>query len=333
MTTDDFMPETEEVKETEVKGNKKYQPYDIGKRGAIFKEEWGKRRRRGIDLGLSDMALPPITRKTVATYRVIQREIINPATKEPAEIQPLYLPGSYIFYDKFEPDLSKRNKEVRNFTGRKELVRQQNGEQRMEDIIEMVIFHNGVIKVDIESQYPLYVFIELHPCNRSNRLRPNIQAEFERIDLSASKSIAFKSAEEELGDEAIIVIRKLDNKDLIIGYAASAGLQTMENGKQRDLALIKSDLRSYALKDPRGFFSLSKNTKYAVKMTVLEADSIGIIEFDSDKRKWITPLTDEPLFTALVSDDPVESFAKFLNDPKNVEMYDAIRNSLDYWQH
>lgn len=319
--------------EEQPKESKKYKSYDKAKRGTVFIDDFGKRKRRGIDLGLSDMVLPPITRKTIATYRVLQGQVKNPATKDYPDPQPLYLPGSYLFYDKYEPDLGKRQKEIRNFTGKKEMVKQQNGENRMEDVIDMVIFHDGVIKVDVEAQYPLYVFLELYPANKTNKFRRNVKPEFERVDLNTSMSLAFKMAQEELGDEAIIEIKKLTKVDEIIGYAASAGIATHENGKQREIALIKSDLRAYAFSDPKGFFSLSKNTTYAVKMTVLEADSYGIIEYDHDKKKWITPLTDEPLFVVLAGNDPVQSFADFLSDKKNVAMYDAIRNCIDYWEH
>lgn len=311
--------------------------YDPSRRGAIIRDEFGnkEKNRREIDLGLSRMVLPPITRRGTAKYRVIQKDQINPATGQLADPQPLFLPGSYVFYDKYEPDLSKRRKEIKNTTGKFELVKYKDGD-RMEEVIEMVEFHNGVFSVNMEAQYRLYVFLELHPCNKTNRNRPNgVVPEFERIDLGQNRTNAFKLAQEELEDDAVAEIRALTKKDDIIGLAVSASIQTMENGIQRDIGLIKSDLRAYARRNPKEFFALSKSTKHAVRLTILEADSLGLIEYDVDKKTWTANYTDEPLHTVLVGEDPVDSFVKKIleGDTQFTEIYTAIQNMINYWEY
>jgi len=314
----------------------RYSPNNPKNRGAVVRDIFGtpERKKRIIDMGLSDLILPPITRKTIAKYRVIGGDEINPATKQLADVQPIYLEGSYMIYDFGEPDLSKRQKLRQNKTGKKEKIRdRKTGMESIEDIIESVEFIDGVKTVSVEAQYPLYVWLELHPLNKSNRHRDkSIVPAFERIDIKTNKSIAFMLAEEELQEEAIAEVRKLSRVDDINAYAASAGIPTMEGNKQRDLALIKSDLRGWAFKNPRGFFALSKNTRHAVKMTVLEADSFGIIEYDPDKKKWWVPYTMEPVHHVLAGNDPVMDFVDHLTKPENVTMYDAIRNMLDYWE-
>lgn len=328
----------ETAKEEEPKGSFKYSPHNPKNRGAVVKDIFGttERRKRSIDMGLSDLILPPITRKTIAKYRVIGGEAINPATQQIADVQPIYLEGSYMLYDKYEADLSKRQKLMQNKTGKKERIRdKRTGLESIEDIIESVEFINGVKTVSVEAQYPLYVWLELHPLNKSNKHRDTasgVTPAFERIDIQTNKSVAFMLAEEELQEEALVEVRKLSKVDAINGYAANAGIPTIEGNKQRDLGLIKSDLRGWAFKNPRAFFALSKNTKHAIKMTVLEADSFGIIEYDTDKKKWWVPYTMEPVHHVLAGNDPVMDFVDHLAKPENVTMYDAIRNMLDYWE-
>lgn len=323
--------------------------YDPSRRGAVIKDIFGNReqmRRRIVNnLGLSQMILPPLVRKGMATYRVIlDKDQINPATKQPAEPQPITIPGSYMLHDKFEPDPSNRWKEMKNATGRKEKISVKNGPDQLVDVIDWIDFPDGVKRVDIASQYRLYVFLELHPMNKTNRHRPNgAPAAFERVDL-AFRSDAYKVAQEELADEANDEVRKLSDRDKIIGLAASAGIQTMTDGVLREISLMKSDLRTLALKDPIKFFSLSNNFAYAVKTTVHEALSIGIVEIEHDRKRFITPYTDEPLFVYVAGEDPVEQFVDFLRNKDNVTMdptdpeekktipiYDVLRNMLDYW--
>lgn len=323
----------EEV-EKKVRPNK----YDPSRRGAVIRDEFGnkEKNRRTIDLGLSRQVLPPITRRGTAKYRVIQKDQINPATGQLADPQPLFLPGSYIFYDKYEPDPSKRRKEIKNSTGRFEMVKYKEGPDRMEEVVDMVEFHNGVINVNMEAQYLLYVFLELHPCNRTNKNKPNgTIPEFERIDLDQNRTNAFKLAQEELEDDAVAEIRSLTKKDDIIGLAVSASIQTQENGVQRDIGLIKSDLRAYARRNPKEFFALSKNTKHAIRLTILEADSLGLLEYELDKKRWIATYTDEPLHTVLVGEDPVDSFVKKIMEGEEqfLEIYSAIQGMIDYWEH
>jgi hypothetical protein len=316
----------------------KYSPHNPKNMGAVVIDIFGnkERRRRAIDLGLSDLILPPVTRKSIAKYRVLSKEEINPATKQLADVQPIYLEGNYMLYDKYEADFANRQKHMKNTTGKKERIRdRKTGQEFLEEVVEPVEFIDGVKIVNVEAQYRLYVFLELHPLNKSNKHRDTssgVTPAFERIDIQTNKSTAFMLAEEELQEEAIAEIRKLTKVDDINAYATNAGIPTMEGQKQRDLALIKSDLRGWAFKNPRGFFSLSKNARHAIRMTVLEADSFGIIEYDPDKKKWYTPYTNEPLHLVLAGNDPVMDFVDHLAKPDNTLKYDAIRNMLDYWE-
>lgn len=307
-----------------------------GKKGATIIDQYGgkEKKKRSIDMGLSTIVLPPIMRKRMAIYRIKDADKINPATGLPAEKQDVTFPGTYSFYDKGNPDLTKRTILMRNII-RQEMVIDKDGRQVLEDVIDPIVFRAGVLQFDIEANYRLYVFLELHPWNESNKFRPmGGETIFERTDIKTNKSLAFKFAEEEMQTDAINIVRDMKDRNIIIGYATSAGIPTMENGATRDIPSIKSDLRAIAMKDPRKFLSLSNNTRASVRINILDALSLGFIEYEPDKKRFIDPdgdTGDEILHVHLPGIDPNESLIDWMSDPKNLQLYDAILNKLDYW--
>ena len=305
------------------------------RRGAILVNIFGEKekKRRAIDLGLSDLILPPITRKTVATYRTVNSNPINPATKKEAEPKTIILPGTYKLYDWGESDFTKRWKIMKNTREAGDIVIDPiSKKQVIEEVIEPVALLNGIKKVDVERYYREYVFMELHPLNGSYKRRDNsLMVKFVRTDLQTNKSVAFRQAEMDLALQAEMDIIKMD-KDEVIGYATSANIPTYEGNKPRMIADVKSDLRVFARKDPRKFYSMANNFEAAVKMNILDILSLGLIEYESDKKRYVVPYTDEPIHVHPVSEDPVESLVKELSDPKNIELYQAIINLREYWK-
>ena len=322
---DDFMPDTTAATKPQQK------KYSKDNRGAVMIDQFGKReyKRKPISgLDISQPLLSPITRGGIAKYRAI------PTKDDPDGQREILLEGSYTVFDRFEQDPSKAYKHMKNFTGRKERIKDKNGNDMEVDEINMVQMHNGYISVNQHKDWTLYQFMELYPRNASNKFRDNaLPPEFERIDLTQSPSTAFKLAQEDMEDEAKAEIKAMVDIDQICGLAVSAGIATMEGDKRRDMALIKSDLRAYAAKSPRAFFSLTQNSKMAIKMTLIEADSFGVITYLPDTKKWITDITDEPLHVVMVGEDPIDSFAKFLNggDDHAKAIYGTIREILDRW--
>lgn len=302
-------------------------------------DQWGnaEKQRRAINLNLSSIVLPPMTRRGVATYRVITNDIINPSStfRELAEPQTIILPGTYQFYDKGKPDPSSRWMMMQNVTGARDIVIDKvTGKQVIEEVIEPIVLQNGVLTVNIEVQYRKYVFMELHPLNRSNKFRVENgpQAVFERVDLSASKSLAYKLAEQDLGRDAEGDVMKMD-KDKVIGFATSCGIPTYENGQPRAILEIKSDLRVFARKDPRQFYAMSNNLEAAVRMNVLDALGFGIIEYEPEKKRFVVPyVEDDPLFVHLVDEDANEALIKHMASKEGAEKYKALVNMIEYWK-
>lgn len=313
-----------------------------GKVGARIYDMFGneEKRRRAIDLGLSEIVLPPITRKTVAKYRTIGQDKINPSTGQIADPQDVLIPGTYMFYDRGAADLTKRNVLMKNL-GRPQIAKNAITQRQEidEDQIEFVEFVNGIKSVNVEANYRLYVFLELHPMNGSNRFRPtSVAPVFERVDLTMNRDISFAIAEQDLGFEAEKTVMEMTKKDDIIAYATSMGVPTTEQNNPREIALIKHDLRTTARKNPKLFFNLGKNFKAAVRFTVIDAISWGLLEYVPDKKSYYFPMSREslkPVHTVSVSEDPMESLIGFLSQEKNpdaADIYEAVYNMVNYWK-
>lgn len=298
---------------------------------------WGdvEKRRRAVDLGLSGIVLPPYTRKGIATYKGIHMDKPDPSStfKLPPEPQDILLQGTYKFYDRGEIDPTKRWKLMKNITGAGEIVVDPvTKKQIVEETIEMITMIAGVKTVNIETQYRLYVFMELHPMNATNKFRPNdLAPAFERVDINNNRSAAYIQAEMDLGLEAEMAVMKM-TKDEVIGFATTANIPTTEHGSIRALMDVKTDLRVFARKNPRMFFSMANNRIAAVRMNMLDALNFGLIEYNMDERGFFVPEEDKPIFVHVVDEDPHDSFSKYLASDEGKALYDAMMNMIEYWR-
>ena len=295
-----------------------------------------EKRQRAIDLGLSHIVLPPIQRRGVATYRSLNYNRINPSLTKPEVADPktIVIPGSYKFYDRGEPDPTKRWKIMKNLLVGGELVYDKvTGKQVIEEPIMPVELHNGYLRVSIEQQYRLYVFLELHPFNDSNKFRPNdVRAVFKRTDLETNKSLSYMAAEQDLALDAEMVVMKM-NKDELVAYATSMDVPTYSQNKPRAITEVKIDLRSKVRKDPRKFFAMTGNFEAAVRMNILDAIGFSMIEHVPDEMKFIIPYCDdEPVFIHTADEDPTEALVKDMAKPENKDKYHAIVNMLEFWK-
>lgn len=325
--------------------NQKVAEDRAAKRGTFQKHKGGVRvvdqfgglekRRRIVDVGLSDIILPPFTRKLTATYQLIGATKISTSTKLPVERKTVSIPGSYMLYDHGEPDPTKRRKLMKHLR-RPEIKTDKVSNKQFidDDQLEDIIFFKSIKRVPVESDYLTFIFMELHPLNASNKFRDKtIAPRFERIDLDQSRSMAFKAAEADLAFEAEKEIMDMTSKDDIIGYAVNADIPTMENGKPRPISIIKHDLRAWARKFPKKFFSLGSNLKAAIKLNVLDSIGLGLIEADPKRRSFVSPVTEGIVFTWPVGADSVTAFVDHLADTEEgQELYQAIVNQLDYWK-
>lgn len=288
------------------------------------------RRRRAVSLGLSDLIIPPFTKARIAQYRMINDDRIDPSTGKKPEAPDSIIPGTYVLYDKFEADPLRRNKLMKNL-GREEIIfnNDTQKEERKYNIND-IEFLMGMKNVDIEKNYREYVFMELHPLNRSNRHRNLDNAPlFERVDIAQSETPAFKAAMLDLANDAEnAVIKEVKDQHLIIGYAVQMGISV--DGKQP--GEIKNDLRVAARNNPKKFFSCFKDLTPAIKINIHDGLGKGIIEYNADKRRFEFTETGQVIHVVLMGEDPVNDFAAAIQkQPELMDVYQEMVDMLNYW--
>lgn len=285
-----------------------------------------ERKRRSVSLGISELLLPPYSRREIAVYKVKALSIKDPSTGDYPMPTNDEFAGTYRFFDKFETDPVRKWKTMRNLGGLKEQVNPINGLVELKPVEEPLIFNYGILRINIQTHYRRYVFTELHPNNGSNRNRPQgAPIYFERVDIRNTKSEAFVLAEMDLAMEAEQSVRKL-SRDQVIGFAVTAGIAV--NGRQTQE--ISVDLRMFARNNPKKFFSMNNNISPAIRIDILDAQSQGLIEYDTDKRRWIDYDTQEKLHVVGVDEDPIESLVAELKG--NSDKHELIKSKLDYWE-
>lgn len=295
----------------------------------VIDEDGNQERKRRPDTnrwGLSQLVLPPYTKGRVAIYKVCEGdEGKNPATGLPVEPFDVSISGQYTFHDKFERDAFKKDKIIQNITGSgTDIV---DGKPVLKEDVEDVIFHRGFLQVPVESEYPLYVFMELHPNNKSNKFRPNnAPIIFERMDIS-TKSIASQAASVDLALDAGNSVREM-SKEEVLGYAAAAGISTAATRMPSE---IKHDLKVWAMSNPVQFYKLNKNAKAAIQIVVLDAIGFGLIGYRPDKKSYVDLESDDIISTHTASEDPMSQLVKFLGKEEGKEWYEHIQKRLNYW--
>lgn len=287
-----------------------------------------ERKKRAVEIGLSELILPPWTRGITAKYKILSSERIDPATGKTPEPKDVEMPGTYMLYDKFEKDPLKKNKLMRNL-GRPNITRDGTGKEVFQDTIETVQFVAGVKTVNIDKDYRQYVFMELHPLNKSNRHRSTDNSVyFERVDLKYNKSSAYLAAEMDLGREAEEMVMAIKDKNEIIGMAVSA----MVYQPGLDPGALKVSLRQFAREKPKEYFKLSTNNKPGVRLSMLDALQWGFISHETDKRRFVFCETDQPFFTYSVNENPIDALVEAIVKPEYANYLKAIMELVDFWE-
>lgn len=302
------------------------------KPGITVVEEDGtqSRKKRPNSFGLSDEILPPYTKKRVAIYKICNGdEGINPATGLPVEPVPVLIHGSgYMFYDKLEKDPAKKKKFIKNVKGYERGI--EDGKETDIEVIEDIIFDRGWKQVPIEESYTEYLYLELHPNNRSNRHRPpNAPIIFERVDINMS-SIASQSAAIDLTLDAGMAVKAM-NKEEVHMFAAS--VPEINAAAGRPVHEIRTDLQRWAMANPIPFFKLNKDTKAGIQIVVLDAINFGLIGYRPDKKAYVHMETDEIINVHTANEEPMQRLVKFLASDDGKDWYKQIQDRLNYWSN
>jgi len=281
--------------------------------------------------GLSSQMLPPITKRKIAVYEVIGKDQNDPLTGQPIQAPPLVIPGRFVVYDPFNSDILARHCLLRNVTRAERVVR--DGKEVVEEVVEDLVFIDGFKNVAIDRNYLEYVLLELHPLNESNKWRDKSQAAaFKRIDVGNRKDWASTIAGMDLAYEAETAVVNMRKQEQIIAYATAAGIPTggrmLESGDNS----VKVDLRRFARQNPRDFFKLNKNEAAAIRMSVMEADEIGLIEYQLDKRQWLFSTDGDLLSQHFPGEHPIDRLVKDLQKAEYKPTYAKLLEQLNYWE-
>jgi len=288
---------------------------------------------------LDQKLLPPRSARKNATYRSFEEGGRDPLIQE--SIYSMILPpstvleGTYSFSDPFKPYMgSVLAKNVGRVVSEPEIVAgRHTGGTIVKEEIDPIIFDAGYLHVNIESQYPLYVFLELHPMNKSNRHRDASKSAsaFYRYDIRNMKGKGTELAEADLGLEAELAVKDWDFKK-VLEYASSIPENKIPVGN-RPPGDVKLDLRRYARMNPKPFFNLIRNTDAVNQFIVQEALDMGFLVFDKDKKFFHFYGEQNPIFeSGKVEGNPVIKFLEFIHDKKGADIKAELEAKLNYWE-
>jgi len=278
-------------------------------------------------LGLSDKLMPRKTAKALATYRILGVGDIDPLSGEEIIPPPVVIPATYTLFDKWEIDPNKAHKVMKRVTGVQHHLNPTTHKQEPIEILDDIYFTGGHLIVNIITQFAKYVFMELHPLNLSNPHRkdyPDVgEPVFERTDLDR-KSIAEKMAEADLSVDAEQAVRKMQF-ETVKEHSTALGLSIMDKSADD----IRFNLRIYARNHPRDFFSSHPNKQIQVRLKILDALSLGIIEYSSDGRKFRFCDEEVPFHTVMVQKDAESDLITHLCSKEGAEDLEVLEKLLN----
>lgn len=320
----------EQQREMEILEKKlKYAQEEKRKPGITVVDEEGNtlKKKRVNSLGVSDKCLPPYTKNQIAIYRILDQGGINPATGERVLPVDTIIPGRYLFHDIWEPDPLKKDKILLNIKGAG--MKKEDGRDVLVDEVDDITFHRGFIQVNVQKHYRLYCFLELHPMNKSNKLRPrNAFSVFERTDIK--RSDVSLDAELDLAIDAANKIREM-NKEDILAYCAAIPELAMKTSNT-PIHQLRTDFTRIVMKDPITFYKLSKDDKASIQINLVTALDFGLIEYNPSFKSYVWSETEEKLFTHTPAEKPLDAFVAFLMKEDNADIYRLITDKLKWWE-
>ena len=272
-----------------------------------------RRKKQAVinSIGVTDKMLPKKTNKTLATYQLLSVGEIDPLTTEEVLPPPVIIPPTYTLYDKFEEDPNKSHKVMTRVGGIQHRLNKDTNKFEQIQTYKDVEFNGGTLLVNIKTQWNLFVFMELHPLNESNRFRgsyPNIgEAVFKRLDTEY-KSNASVIADADLAVDAELTVKSMKfDKVRELALALKLPVEGVEPSE------IRWSLRLAGRKDPRKFFSTHPDRKLQIKVRILDALQMGVLEYIQDSRKFKFMDESKPFFTAALGKESVGDLVEYLN--------------------
>lgn len=302
----------------------------------------GKKRKFPVSLGITEKCLPPMTRRKMAVYelldmtrkdlRIIGAEdnvgtpVAVPQTKEPP---PFEFAPTYQFEDRGEEDLGLKRKtmvytnDIITYNKAKTLS--------PKDITELQLdiptFINGQLVVDCWGNFIKYVWLELHPQNQTNKWRDKTRKpEFKRVDIEyVSPYVSLMHLD--LAADTEDMIRKMQ-KDEIINLAAAFGMSP-----SLSLSDMKLELRQKARLTPEDVLFKAPSKTMSHLLDVMSAIKMGVVDYNPDKQEYFFPQDDDPFYIVpLDTSNPLEAVAQFLTTSEGSGARTQLTELLEYWK-
>lgn len=276
---------------------------------------------------LSEKVLPK-RHKKVVQYRLVNLDSIDPRSKLPVMPVTETFFGEYTFNDIGEPDVYKRSKVIKNVVS-KERQKDQYGKDFFTDKIEQVAFENGYITVNTDTQPDLYVWLELHPNNGSNKRRPSTEPiRFIRTDANEKSSVE-KTADILLVAEAITIANRL-SYDQVKQYCASLALSgsAMITFEGRQSGDVRHDIMEFAKNNPRKFLDCNPDIKVRIRLNVTDAKTLIKIEHDEENRSFKFIGEKKAFFTYNLGEHGDDALVEYLSGEKGEKDLDKLQKAL-----
>lgn len=306
---------------------------------------FGQSFRVPASLGLSSQMLPPLTKKIFAIYELVDffdtegKKKIDPRVVEgPREVDPpgYELVSNYEIYDRYEEDLAKGTK-LLNFE--KGVIQKKDVTKESKMLIEInakiPLFREGQMRLEIQREYPQFVWMELHPRNQHNKFRDMQKSPiFKRIDLD------FKSAHSlilrmDLQESAYKYVRKLKHNELVALASAMTNPTISVHMPDND---IMQALLLRARTNAEEVLYKSPDRHNAACLDILNALDWGILDFDSSNNTYVfTNLPADPIFVVPLEEKPVDALASFFigsiegAEEDGIKAYEIMLDLVSYW--
>lgn len=298
----------------------------------------GKTINRPVSLDLSELMIPPITRRGIAIYETLQEAKFDHRVIEGDKAippPPISLPPTYPLFDRGEQDFARATKLMKNVV-RSTTVQVRNPvtqqmEPQVAEQLDYVEFINGQKTVDIQSQFILYVWLENHPLNESNKWRDqNKKSLFRRTDFE-HKSSHQRMVHMDLQREAEEHVIRLDKAKLIALASAMTNPQVPTMNVPIDE--LRYNMRLRARQNPEEVLFKSPDKKAQIRMSVVSALDLNILEFIPEKNSYFLGLDPEPIHEVALDANPLDDLVAFFNTPEGAPVFRTIEEDyLSFWK-
>jgi hypothetical protein len=234
--------------------------------------------------------------------------------------QPTLLTAQCTIYDPFKEDdvvlMVTKGKEQKPTAG---------GGIILVDKIDHLKFNSVGELTVTRSQKPLYDFMELMSCNKTNRVpgapMPSNGYLFERVEP--------EKTEQQLADRnrmALKVKSRLadltDEETRLLALDLRQDASKTTDGMFNDLCLL-------ADADPEQVFNAMGEEKLKARALVNEAAAANVVEFVGDKQQWVQSVTREVVLTTAANSDPKDALVDYLISSQGQKTKTALARLLE----